>query len=100
MRVTVEYLGSGLTICRSMRASKVRGPRHVHLVTIVGSCETAATRSATWQTLPVAALALTVAAGSIRRIPLCARVGGRSGLEPPDQLTANRVRGSRWLLSR
>jgi hypothetical protein len=37
MRVTVEYLGSGLTICRSMRASKVRGPLHVHSVTIGGS---------------------------------------------------------------
>src|SRR5215217_1894654 len=57
MSVTVEYLGSGLTICRSMPASKVRGPLHVHSVTIVGSCATAATRSATGQTLPVAALA-------------------------------------------
>jgi hypothetical protein len=38
----VEYLGSGLTICRSMPASKVRGPLHVHSVTIVGSCEAAA----------------------------------------------------------
>src|SRR5215216_629906 len=56
MSVTVEYLGSGLTICRSMPASKGRGPLHVHSVTIVGSCETATTRSATGQTLPVAAL--------------------------------------------
>jgi hypothetical protein len=49
-------LGSGLTIRRSMPASKVRGPLHVHSVTIVGSCESATTRSATGQTLPVVAL--------------------------------------------
>jgi hypothetical protein len=37
MSVTVEYLGSGLTIRRSMPASKVTGPLQVHVVTIVGS---------------------------------------------------------------
>jgi hypothetical protein len=46
-----------LTICRSMPASKVRGPLHVHLVTIGGSQETATAAHVTGQTLPVAALA-------------------------------------------
>src|SRR5919106_3475330 len=100
MSVTVEYLGSGLTICRSMPASKVRGPLHVHSVTIVGSCETATTRSATGQTLPVAALVLLQATFALfmsGRLPETGQptpAWGATALDQPDRVTRARVRAA------